>query len=352
MMLQGHFISSLLSNEYKNESNTTYQIWEYFRGITAPVFFTVTGFIFLFLVLKNKKKGWNNPRIKSGIIRGLKLIGWGYLLRLGIAGILVGQIHAAYFYTDVLHIIGVSIILLSILYIALQQYKILGEALLLITLLSFLFERSYNGIFIPYLPQIITHYLTNANGAIFTIFPWFGYVTIGGFLAVQYIKHKNYKNFYTVMPMCLGTSGLFLMYLSSPVLFYLNEITQQSIFIISGEYNYLFARLGDVLLLFTIVVYARNLIQHPIFIKIGEVTLSVYIVHHIILYGSWFNTGLVRWLHNTLTLTEALLGALIFMIITTSLVLKYKDIANQFITNFLHQIHNFIKTQTRSFKDA
>ena len=338
-MLQGHFISSLLANKFKDTSDTTYQIWEYFRGITAPTFFTITGFVFFYLILKDGHLGWNNIRVRKGIIRGLKLIGWGYLLRFGIGGLLFGYYHESYFYTDVLQIIGTSLILLSLLYIGLSKYKIIGVVLLMITLFSFLFERVYNGVHIPFLPVIFTHYFTNANGAVFSLFPWFGYVSIGAFLATLFVKHKVRENFYTIMPMYLGVTGLFLMYFSSPVLYYLHEATGIDIFIISGKYNYLFSRLGDVLVLFTLFVYARNYIQHPIFIKIGKVTLSIYIVHHLILYGSWFNTGLVHWFYNSLSLNQALLGAFVFIIIVTYLVLKYRNKANAILAELQQKLH-------------
>ena len=35
MMLQGHFIDTLLAVEFRNTSNLAFQIWQYFRGITA-----------------------------------------------------------------------------------------------------------------------------------------------------------------------------------------------------------------------------------------------------------------------------------------------------------------------------
>ena len=111
MMLQGHFISALLAEKFKTQSNTTYQIWEYFRGITAPTFFTITGFVFMFLLLKQNNIGWDNPRLKKGFERGIKLIIWGYVLRLSV-GVFIGYTHESYYYTDVLHIIGTSIILL------------------------------------------------------------------------------------------------------------------------------------------------------------------------------------------------------------------------------------------------
>ncbi|WP_372975027.1 heparan-alpha-glucosaminide N-acetyltransferase domain-containing protein, partial [Muriicola sp.] len=44
MMLQGHFVDGLLDPVYRDPGNGIYSVWRYFRGITAPVFFTVSGF--------------------------------------------------------------------------------------------------------------------------------------------------------------------------------------------------------------------------------------------------------------------------------------------------------------------
>ncbi|MFT6995655.1 MAG: peptidoglycan/LPS O-acetylase OafA/YrhL, partial [Maribacter sp.] len=87
MMLQGHFIDGLLDNAFRDDSNILFTIWKYFRGITAPVFFTVSGFIFTYLLIKAPEKGWDNPRVKKGIRRGFELLIIGYLLRLNLFGL-------------------------------------------------------------------------------------------------------------------------------------------------------------------------------------------------------------------------------------------------------------------------
>ncbi len=329
MMLQGHFVSALLAEKYKNRSNTFYNIWEYFRGITAPTFFTITGFVFMFLLLKHKKTGWKNPRIKKGIERGVKLILWGYVLRFSF-GIFFGYTHKSYYYTDVLHIIGVSILLLCCIYLLIYKFssKLFKNILLFITLMSFLFERYYNELFIPYLPVEISHYLTKINGAVFSLFPWFGYVSIGAYLSILFIQFKETKNFYKKLPTVLGIIGLFLLFVSTPLLKLIGSLTNINVFTISGGYNYLFTRLGDVFLIFSIFVYFRNYLNHSFFIKVGKVTLSIYIVHHIILYGSWFHTGLTRWFKDSLNYTEAFIGAITFMFLVCFLVIKYRVLVN------------------------
>ena len=81
MMLQGHFVSGILDPLFKDTTNSVYNLWLYCRGFTAPVFFTVTGWVVLFLLLKNPIQGLQNPRIKKGLKRGLELILWGYVLQ-------------------------------------------------------------------------------------------------------------------------------------------------------------------------------------------------------------------------------------------------------------------------------
>ncbi len=332
MMLQGHFISALLADKFKDQNNTFYKIWEYFRGITAPTFFTITGFVFMFLLLKHKNVGLDNPRVKKGIERGIKLIIWGYALRFSF-GIFFGYTHVSYYYTDVLHIIGLSLLLLCSIYLLLYKSnpKLFSYTLLSITIFSFLFERYYNEISIPYLPIEISHYLTKVNGSVFSLFPWFGYVSIGAYLAPFFIKYKENKNFYKKLPLALAITGLLLLFTSSPLLLFLGSFFEINVFTVSGDYNYLFTRLGDVFLIFSIFVFLRDFLTHSLFIKIGKVTLSIYIVHHIILYGSWFDTGITKLYKNSLNYTEAIFGALVFMFLVCFLVLKYREFTNNIL---------------------
>ena len=93
MMLQGHFIDGLLDPFFRDPENMAFATWKYFRGITAPVFFTVSGFIFTYLLLRAPRSGKSNPRIRKGLRRGLQLVLIGYLLRTNIFGLLTGVIY-------------------------------------------------------------------------------------------------------------------------------------------------------------------------------------------------------------------------------------------------------------------
>jgi uncharacterized membrane protein len=115
MMLQGHFIDTLLEPSYRVD-NTAFKVWEYFRGITAPTFFTISGFIFSYLLVLAKKKGNASKRMRKGVFRGLMLIGIGYALRIPFFLWLTGEFGTYFMVVDVLQCIGLSLILIVFIY--------------------------------------------------------------------------------------------------------------------------------------------------------------------------------------------------------------------------------------------
>lgn len=326
MMLQGHFIDGLLDPVFRDNSNITYTIWKYFRGITAPVFFTVSGFIFTYLLIKVPQKGWQNPRVSKGIKRGLQLLFIGYLLRANLFGILQGKVYKAFFLVDVLHCIGLSLLgIIGIYLLAHRTKKSLFSGLLLgTTLVLFLFEPYYSEWTFEMLPQALANFLTRDNGSVFTIIPWFGYTTFGAFLSVAFTRYKEHRFLYEyAISLCLLT-GMVLIYFSSWFFMELTHLTGITIFEAVANNNYLFIRLGDVFVVFAVFMLFRRLMTNAALLKIGQSTLSIYIIHFILLYGSFTGLGLYRLFHHELSPTVAIMGALTFMFICTYTALRYE----------------------------
>ena len=326
MMLQGHFIDGLLDNAFRDNTDLTFNIWKYFRGITAPVFFTVSGFIFTYLLIRVPQKGLQNPRIKKGIKRGLQLIFIGYLLRTNLLGILGGEIYDAFYLVDVLHCIGLSLLGIIGIYLLSQNGKksLLPSLLIGVTGVLFLFEPIYSQWSFSFLPQAMGNYFTKANGSVFTIIPWFGYTTFGAFMSVLFTRYKNFKNLYQyAITLCLLT-GLSLIFFSSDFLLGLSELTGISVFEEIAMNNYLFIRLGDVFLVFAAFMLFRSLMTNATVLKIGQSTLSIYVIHFVILYGSFTGLGLYRFFHHELSPTTAITGAVVFMIISSFTALQYE----------------------------
>lgn len=325
MMLQGHFVDGLLDNAFRDSGSDVYSIWKYFRGITAPVFFTVSGFIFTYLLIKNAHTATPNLRVRKGIKRGLQLVFIGYLLRINLTGLLKGQIYEATYLVDVLHIIGLSILGVITVYLLTKRLKyfVFPTVLLSISLILFLIEPIYANYAFGWLPDFLANYFTRANGSVFTIIPWFGYASFGAFMAVLFYKFREIKKLYPfAITLCL-TLGVLLLLFSSPFFAWISETTGIALLNKVALNNYLFIRLGDVLIVFAVFMMARNLWQQSLILKIGQNTLSIYVIHFIILYGSFTGLGLYRFYNHSLAPDVVIPGAILFMALCTFLALLY-----------------------------
>ncbi|MGS2760811.1 heparan-alpha-glucosaminide N-acetyltransferase domain-containing protein [Sinomicrobium sp. M5D2P9] len=313
MMLQGHFIGSLLDYSYRDSSGLAFMIWQYNRKITAPTFFTVAGFIFMYLLIRQKGlTGWDNPRVKKGIKRGLMLIGLGYILRLNFeAFFLKNTINESFYQVSVLHCIGVSVLLLILIYlVSYRKMKYLMPLTLLgTTVVLFALFPMYYGLDYTVLPKMLANFFTRSNGSVFTIFPWFGYVSFGAFMAVMFDTYKQKKNLYPIaIAICLGTGLLLIWLFSLPYL-----------------HNNLFSWLGNVLVLFAVFMLCRNILTSGTVIAIGQNTLSIYVIHYIVLYGSVFGLSFQLFRHS-LPPYIVIPGALLFMIMISYLSFQYNTV--------------------------
>jgi len=326
MMLQGHFVDGLLDPIFRDPGSSVYSIWLYFRGITAPVFFTVSGFIFTYLLIRVPQTGFDNPRIKKGLRRGVQLLFIGYLLRLNLFGLMQGKLYDAFFLVDVLHCIGISIMAIIAVYLLTAQLKkwALPLTLLALTLVLFLFEPIYSGWTYSGLPEALANYFTRNNGSVFTVIPWVGYTAFGAFLAVIFRRYLTHKSLYSMAIWLTLITGISLIYLSSPFFYSVYELSGITLFRDIVLNNYLFIRLGDVLIVFAVFMMLRELLTHSTLLRIGQNTLSIYVIHFVILYGSFTGLGLYRFYDHSLSPGVVIPGAILFMIACSFLALKYE----------------------------
>jgi uncharacterized membrane protein len=351
MMLQGHFIDTLLAIEHRDINNLAFNTWTYFRGITAPIFFTISGLIFTYLLIRAKENGTLHYRMKKGIIRGLMLIGIGYALRIPIFRWLTGSFGTYFMVIDVLQIIGLSLILIVCVYTICQKKTLLfSVTMLCLGTIIFLNEPLYRTFGAEGIPLLFANYFTKVNGSVFTILPWFGYMAYGAFIATLFYGYLLHPRFKTAIVTGFFTVGLALIYGSSSLLHWLTTITNITLFFEVANYNYLFIRLGNVLILFGVFYALESYLKHPVILKIGQKTLSIYVVHFVLLYGSFTGMGLNRILGKNLTPLEAIIGALSFLVVV-SLISIYIIKANTQVYGFFRQKAYILKTLIKSLNN-
>ena len=352
MMLEGHFIDGLLAPEYRDENNLFYATWHYIRGMTAPVFFTVSGFIFTYLLIKEQnpaKMGWNHVRVQKGVRRGINLIIIAYLLRANILNLFTPD------YTDmnvrrvdVLHCIGLSLLFLIAFYLLTYRRKNrlrMSIMLLGTTFVAFFFEPIYSHLTYEYLPMALANYFTKENGSVFTIFPWFGYASLGGFMGFLFYKNRENPHLYRNMIIWYILLGVIL--ITFP--YWMGKIADtlqiHSLQLIAHG-DYLIKRIGNVLLFFALFMILRHVITSPTLQKIGQNTLSIYVIHYIILYGSFTGMGLYRYFHDHLTPWQAIIGAILFVVVTiliTFLYMRKEALIDEKIDFIKAKIYQFLR---------
>ena len=344
MMLEGHFIDSLLAPEYRDENNLFYATWHYIRGMTAPVFFTVSGFIFTYLLIKEQnpaKMGWNHVRVQKGVRRGINLIIIAYLLRANIFNLFTpGYTDMNVRRVDVLHCIGLSLLFLIAFYLLTYRRKNrlrMSIMLLGTTFVAFFFEPIYSHLTYEYLPMALANY--------FTIFPWFGYASLGGFMGFLFYKNRENPHLYRNMIIWYIFLGVIL--ITFP--YWMGKIADtlqiHSLQLIAHG-DYLIKRIGNVLLFFALFMILRHVITSPTLQKIGQNTLSIYVIHYIILYGSFTGMGLYRYFHDQLTPWQAIIGAILFVIVTiliTFLYMRKEALIDEKIDSIKAKIYQFLR---------
>jgi uncharacterized membrane protein len=298
-MVQGHTINVLLAEQYRNADYIFYAVWNFMRGMTAPIFMFTAGTVFTYLFRSVQKPFSENPRVKKGIKRGLLLIGIGYLLRYPTWTVFdfseVSELSWKIFQAvDVLQLIGISLLLLLLVLYLAEKTKIsdtifFSAATLVIFFSSPFFETID---WVSYFPKFIASYFYTGTGSLFPIFPWAGYVVAGGVLGNYLAKNPNVlktKRFSLILAV-FGSVFILISYSSDLVLNFLGY----SITNIQTDPGVIVFRVGFVLILNAIVSFIALKVEKipQLLILVGRNTLLIYVVHLILLYGSAWNPGI------------------------------------------------------------
>ena len=283
--------------------------------------------------------------MRKGIMRGLLLIGIGYVLRIPIFEWFTGIFNNYFLVVDVLQCIGVSLIAIVFIYaLCLQRTLIFSILMLLAGMVIFLTEPLYRNLGLEDTPILFANYMTKANGSIFTILPWFGYMAFGAFIATLFYGYLERPRFKVMIIAGFIFFGIQLIHFSGYLLNELYYITDIQLFEDVAYYNYLFKRLGNVLIVFAIFYTFEAYVKQPLILKIGQKTLSIYVIHFIIIYGSFTGYGLAQIIGKTLTPWQSVIGAVLFLI-SVCLISLYVIKPNTFVYSNLRRLLLYRKLQ-------
>lgn len=326
-MVQGHTVDVLLAPELRTDQNLAYSIWLFMRGMTAPIFMFTAGTTFAYLFRLVQEPFEKNPRVWKGIKRFALLLFIGYLLRYPTSTIIdfssVTEFQwRIFFAVDVLHLIGFGILFILIFAFLSEKTK-LGDYLVFIAaaLIFFLPADAFQKIeWINYLPHPIASYFYTGTGSQFPLFPWAGYVLLGGalgsYLAKNPLVFKSPK--FSLVLTLIGLLLFFVSYIGGDVAGYFGYTLDRS----STSILTISFRLGFVLLLNALVSFISISVETipRIIILVGRNTLLIYVIHLMILYGSAWNRGLNFYWGKSLYAPQTISIALAMVVTMTTMV--------------------------------
>lgn len=370
LMLQGHFIT-LTFKDYKILQTTLiktgtsgyilFDWWVKLRGFTAPLFFTITGLVFVYLLTKHEKPNerisfFKLPRVKKGIRRSISILLWAYALQINLKYIgyyLRGNLNDQIFAFHILQSIAIGIAALILIY---GLYKLIKRGYLplfyfimgtfIFLCYPFIHSLSDGNYFPQNAPKIIQNMFYGPKSE-FPIIPWVGYVMFGGMLGSlihiyeEYIKRKWFPLISFLFGILIITFGRLL----GHILDYVINKYNPGNYLNFEKNAWLYDRLGEVIILLSILIIVERIfkIKNSLFLKMGQNTLPIYIVHVIVLYGAIIGYSLRNLLQKNLTAIESIIGAFIFVFVF-ALFIKYIE----WIRDKIRQSKHHIKSSTSS----
>lgn len=326
-MVQGHTVDALLAPEFRLLDYPAYAVWNFMRGMTAPIFMFTSGVVFTYLFRLVDEPFEKNPRVKKGIKRFLLLVFLGYLLRyptykvFDFSNVTKQQLDI-FFAVDVLQLIGFGLLFLIISAFISEKLNLSDTITFLVIGLAFIVPAPFFAKmdWMKYFPQPIANYFYSGQGSLFPLFPWAGYVILGGilgsYLARNPLVFKTNKFSIRIILTGLGLIVLAEIYIISNLGEFISKNSD------SYTYNTIIFRIGFVLILTGIVSYISQSINSipRIIILIGRNTLLIYVVHLMIIFGSAWNPGLFIIWGNSLPAATTILIALIMITLMTFMV--------------------------------
>ena len=335
-MIEGHTIDVFLADKYRMPNSALYILWETMRGFTAPIFMFTAGVVFTYLLTKNGLPFNRNPRVKKGIKRFAVLVLLGYLLRFPTINIfnlasLSENKWQNFFIVDALHLIGFGLLAVIILYYFAEKFNIpVIPFFLIISFILLVFSPVTAAVnFIRYLPLPIAAYFNSQTGSFFPLFPWLGYVTSGAVLGLFLEKNEVMVSKFKFSKYLLisAASVLLISILFKNIL--PNFVESAAYKKVPGIAELDLFRLSVVLLLTSAVFVIPLLVKNipAIILKFGRYSLTIYVVHLIILYGSVISLGINNVYSHQSSLAVSIIAAIIMILTMGKLTVwidKYK----------------------------
>ncbi len=305
LMIEGHTIDAVMSPVYKDGSSALFQFWTFFRGLTAPFFFFSAGLAFVVATVKytgdNLSIAGRTRKRRVRRIVTLLLIGYGLHMPVQILynpSAVPQESWNLFFIVDALQIISLSLLVILLIALGSNSRKTLLRSLILAAVLSLALAPITEPVrWERFMHPALYPYLTFRAGSFFTFFPSSAFLFAGAAFGAAAIGlpagtrardlTANFAKASAISLFLFAAFYLVQMHYVSPYVDYWKALPAVNLL-----------RFGLVTLVAAAVGYvSQYLVRSPRMLPaIGRSSLTIYIVHLMIVYGSPVNAGLSQLL--------------------------------------------------------
>ena len=327
LMLEGHFIVMWLDQEFKDKDEWAYSIFSGIRGNTAPLFLTITGVVFMYLLERKGSEIYNSERVKKGLIRVATLLGWAYLMQINFRTIAKNtgtwaeewtaftqefhynpfryftHIVGDRFYTfHILHCIAIGLFLTIGIYVLAHFIKkmhyvphlLLGSAIACIFMQPVIVQYYDSNTHLPFLPDILNNFFGGEH-SVFGVFPFCGYVLGGAFIGSLIARgfdatsKHGLRNLLIAAILLIVIQALFRFSFDAALSYFMDKPIR---FFRLMDSFFLRFSLSLVLVMGVILATRNKTSINSTLLAVGQNTLPIFILHLIVLYGAVSGFGL------------------------------------------------------------
>ncbi len=327
LMLEGHFIVMWLDQQFKDKDEWAYSIFSGIRGNTAPLFLTITGVVFMYLLERKGSEIYNSERVKKGLVRVATLLGWAYLVQINFRTIakntgtwdeewtafthefhynpfsyfthLVGD----RFYTfHILHCIAIGLLLTICIYYFAHFIKkmhyvphlLFGAAVSCIFMQPVMVQYYDTNTHLPYLPNVLNNFFGGEH-SVFGVFPFCGYVLGGAFIGSLIARgfdattRKGLQKLLIAAVALIVIQALFRFSFDAVLSYFMDKPIR---FFRLMDSFFLRFSLSLVLVMGVILATRNKTSINRTLLAVGQNTLPIFILHLLVLYGAVSGFGL------------------------------------------------------------
>lgn len=338
-MLQGHAFRALLDPAI--QQHPTYQLHEFFHGITAPAFLFGAGLTFVISTRKRwQEYHYFSPHLLRRVGRMLLVIGLGIALNLPYLSLrkIINEAtlheYLLLFRFDILHCIGVGLLILqALIFFFRTERRFYGLILVLTTSTILLTPLVWDVDFLSVVPPFIAQAFNASNGSPFPLFPFVGFLFAGVVASWEFLRalERGQERQFMTRLLWLG-----------PLLVLMGVLFDAIPIQLYPTYNFwytspnYFAIRGGLLLILTACFwYAARFVERSSAAIIrycsrgttvlGQESLFVYVLHLVVIFGSVVNpvVNLQRFSGTSLNLGTTLLITAVLAVVMVVLALGW-----------------------------